>query len=181
MFSLDKHDATITNVNFRKQNHGDQKVAAVDIAIEMKASSLLLDLIDPKLRKAFFAKPGKGEQQALPIDGNNLTALALPFLGEQKLSQEFEDYEVYLHSLLEHIDPVFFLDAKVKKLAFTPIEGGSIELTLAIAVRIDEDDDAALLSAWRRGEIQLSLTPPTAKPAQEDLAADDGEGLPAAA
>lgn len=180
MFSLDKHDASITNVNFRKEKHGDAKVAAVDIALELKASNLLLDTIDPKLRKAFFAKPGKGEQQALPIDGNNLTALALPFLGEQKLSQEFEAYEVELASLLDHIDPVFFVDAKVKKLAFQPIEGGSIELTLTVAVRIEEEDDAPLLSAWRRGEIRLSLTPPAAQAQQDDLGAD-AEGMPAAA
>lgn len=177
MFSLDKHDATITNVNFRKQNHGDEKVAAVDIALALKASNTLLDTIDPKLRKAFFAKPGKGEQQALPIDGNTLTALAMPFLGEQKLSQEFEAYEVTLASLLDHIDPVFFVDAKVKKLAFECFEGGSIGLSLSVAVRIEEDDDAPLLSAWRRGEIRLSLVPPTEQEQQEDLGGD----LPAAA
>lgn len=167
MFALDKHDASIRNVNFRKQNHGDEKVAAVDITIDLKASNLLLDSIDPKLRKAFFAKPGKGEQQALPIDGNNLTALAMPFLSEQKLTAEYEDYEVELASLLDHIDPVFFAEAKVKKLAFQPIEGGSIELALTISVTIEEDDDAPLLSAWRRGEVRLSLTPPKAQGAAD--------------
>lgn len=169
MFALDKHDASITNVNFRKENHGDEKVAAVDIKIALKASNTLLDSIDPKLRKAFFAKPGKGEQQALPIDGNNLTALAMPFLSEQKLAQEFESYEVELASLLDHIEPVFFADAKLKKLSFLPIEGGSIELALTVAVQIDEEDDAPLLSAWRRGEVRLSLTPPAAQADQPDL------------
>lgn len=168
MFQLDKHDADISNLNLRKENHGDEKVAAADIRIDMQASSLLLDSIDPKLRKAFFAKPGKGEQQALPIDGNNLTALALPMLGEQKLSHGYEGYEVTLHSLLDHIEPLFFADAKVKKLAFLPIEGGSVNLSYTVSVRLDEDDDAPLLSAWRRGEVRVSLTPPSKSEEQDD-------------
>lgn len=168
MFELNKHDANIGNVNFRKENHGDEKRAAVDIKIDLQASSLLLDSIDPKLRKAFFAKPGKGEQQALPIDGNNLTALALPMLGEQKIGHEYEGYEVELAALLDHIEPIFFADAKIKKLAFLPIEGGSIDLSMTISTLIDEDDDAPLLSAWRRGDVRLSLTPPSKAGEQEE-------------
>ncbi|HSD16820.1 MAG TPA: hypothetical protein VLC71_06090 [Thermomonas sp.] len=163
MFNLEKHDATITNVNFRKENHGDEKVAAADLSIAISASALLLDTIDKKLRKAFFEKPGKGEQQALPIDGNNLTALAIPYLREQKLDQKFEGYEVTLHSLLDHIEPVFFADVKVKLEKVTFIEGGSIALTLKVSTTIEESDDAPLLAAWRRGEVRVSLTPPTAR------------------
>lgn len=160
MFQLDKHDADITNVNFRKESHGEDRVAAVDIKIETKASNLLLDSIDPELRKRFFKKPSKGEQQPLPIDGNNLTALAMPMLAEQKIGHEYQGYEVSIAGLMDHIEPVFFADAKVKRLSFNPLEGGSIELSLTISTLIDEDDDAALLSAWRRGEVRLSLTPP---------------------
>lgn len=168
MFNLDKHEATIKNVNFRKENHGDEPVAAVDIKIETRASNTLLDSIDPELRKRFFKKPGKGEQQALPIDGNNLTALAMPMLGEQKIGHEYQGYEVVLSGLLDHIEPLFFADAKVKRLSFNPLEGGSIELSLTISTLIDEDDDAALLSAWRRGEVRLSLTPPARQPGESE-------------
>jgi hypothetical protein len=172
MFQTDKHEATITNVNFRKENHGDEKVAAVDISIALGASALLLDTFDKKLRKAFFEKPHKGDQQPLPIDGNNLTALALPYLREQKLDQKFEGYEVTLHSLLDHIEPLFFADVKVKLERVTFIEGGSIDLSLKVSTLIETDDDAPLLAAWRRGEVRVSLTPPSKageqdKPQQE--------------
>lgn len=172
MFNLTKHDATITNVNFRKENHGDEKVAAADISIALSASALLLDTFDPKLRKLFFEKPGKGEQQTLPIDGNNLTKLALPYLREQKLDQKFESYEVTLHSLLDHIEPVFFADVKLKLEKATFIEGGSTDLSLKVSTVIDEADDAPLLAAWRRGEVRVSLTPPDARAE----AANDADG-----
>jgi hypothetical protein len=163
VFNLDKHDAKITNVNFRKERHGDQEVAACDISVSLKASALVLDSIDKKLRKAFFEKPGKGEQQALPIDGNNLTALALPYLKEQKLDQKFEEYEANFGSLLDHIEPVFFADCKVKIEKVVFIEGGSVDLSIKVATLIEKDDDAPLLAAWRRGEVVLTLTPPDAE------------------
>lgn len=160
MFQLEKQYASITHVNFRKENHGDEKVAAVDVSVSMKASALLLDTIDKKLRKAFFEKPRNGEQQALPIDGNNLTALSIPYLREQKLNQKYEAFEVEFHSLLEHIEPLFFADAKVKIESVTFIEGGSIDLALKTSFLIEEEDDAPLLAAWRRGEVQVTCTPP---------------------
>lgn len=160
MFQLDKHDAVLANLNLRKENHGEEKKAAADLKFTLAAPNTLLDSIDKALRPAFFRKPGKGEQQALPIDGNNLVALNLPLLGEQKIATEYEAYEVEIASLLGHIEPLFFADAKVKKIAWLPIEGGSISMSLTVSVQIDEDDDAPLLAAWRRGEIKVTLTPP---------------------
>lgn len=160
MFQLDKHDAKIKNLNLRMEKHGDQDVAAADFTINLKASALLLDTIDKKLRKVFFEKPAKGEQQALPIDGNNLTALAIPYLREQKLDQKFDGYEVEFASLLEQIEPLFFADVKVTLLKAVFIEGGSVDLSLKVSMLIDEEDDAPLLSVWRRGEIKVTLTPP---------------------
>lgn len=167
MFNLDKHDARITNINFRKQKHGDKHVEACDVSLSIKASALLLDTIDPKLRKVFFEKPGKGEQQALPIDGNNLTALTLPYLKEQKIDQKYEAFEVEIGSLLDHIESIFFVDAKVNIEKVILIEGGSVEMLLKAKFLIDESDDAPLLATWRRGEVKLTLTPPDQQAKQE--------------
>lgn len=171
MFQLDKHDATFSHLNLRKENHGDEKAAAADISINLSASALLIDTFDPKLRKAFFEKAAKGEQQPLPIDGNNLVKLSLPYLRVQKLNQKFDGYEITLHSLLEHIDPLFFADVKVKLEEVTFIEGGSIDLSFKASTLIDEADDAPLLAAWRRGDIKVTLTPP-----EKQQMAPGGEG-----
>ena len=133
MFSLDRLDVQFAHANFRKENHGDEKKAAAYLKFTLAAPNTLLDSIDKALRPAFFRKPGKGEQQALPIDGNNLVALNLPLLGEQKIATEYEAYEVEIASLLGHIEPLFFADAKVKKIAWLPIEGGSISMSLTVS------------------------------------------------
>lgn len=181
MFQLDKHDAVLANLNLRKENHGEEKKAAADLKFTLAAPNTLLDSIDKALRPAFFRKPGKGEQQALPIDGNNLVALNLPLLGEQKIATEYEAYEVEIASLLGHIEPLFFADAKVKKIAWLPIEGGSISMSLTVSVQIDEDDDAPLLAAWRRGEAKLSLVPPKEQGKGDTLDQQDAEAAAAEA
>lgn len=172
MFELDQHEASITNINFRKENHGDERKAAVDVSVNLKASALLLDTIDKKLRRVFFEKPGKGQQQALPIDENNRTAIAIPYLKEQKLGQKFEAYEVEFKGLLDHIEPLFFADVKVKLETVEFIEGGSIDMALKVSTLIEEEDDAPLLAAWRRGDVRLSLTPPKK---QDGAQSPDGE------
>ena len=181
MFQLDKHDAVLANLNLRKENHGDEKKAAADLKFTLAAPNTLLDSIDKALRQAFFRKPGKGEQQALPIDGNNLVALNLPLLGEQKIATEYEAYEVEIASLLGHIEPLFFADAKVKKIAWLPIEGGSISMSLTVSVQIDDDDDAPLLAAWRRGEAKLSLVPPKQQAVGDTLDQQDADAAAAEA
>ena len=181
MFQLEQHEASIGNVNQRIERHGDERELAADIKFTTTAGNALLDSIEKGLKEALFRKPGKGEQQALPIDGNNLVALNLPLLGEQKIATEYEAYEVEIASLLGHIEPLFFADAKVKKIAWLPIEGGSISMSLTVSIQIDEDDDAPLLAAWRRGEAKLSLVPPKAQAVGDTLDQQDADAAKAEA
>lgn len=168
MFHLDKHEADFSHLNLRKENHGDERVPAATLTLKVTTSALLLDSIDKKLRPAFFEKPGKGEQQTLPIDGNNLTALKLPYLKEQKIGLKFSGYELQVAGLLDHVDPLFFADAELVIHGATFIEGGSVELVLKANTVIDSEDYAPLLEAWDRGSVRVSLTPPKAQAGDQE-------------
>ncbi|MCO7468873.1 hypothetical protein NJG16_02190 [Stenotrophomonas maltophilia] len=169
MFQLEKHDAEFSHLNLRKESHGESKVPAATITFKAASSSLILDIIDDKLRPSFYEAPSSGSQQSLPIDGNNLTALKFPYLKEQKIGFKSKGYELEIHSLLEHIDPLFFADAElvIEKVSF--IEGGSVELTLKVNTTIESDDFAPLLEAWDRGAVSISLAPPSGQSQQQDL------------
>lgn len=54
-------------------------------------------------------------------------------------------------------------------------------MSLTVSVQIDEDDDAALLAAWRRGEAKLSLVPPKAQAVGDTLDQQDAEAAKAEA
>ncbi len=94
MFQLDKHEASITNVNQRIQRHGDERRLAADIKFNLSIGNESLDAFDPTLRQDLFRKPGAGEQQELPtIGGDRLTEVKHPALEPLKLSHELTGYE----------------------------------------------------------------------------------------
>lgn len=171
MFGLEQHYAVFSNLNLRKEKHGDEDATAADLKFVLQASNTILNTIDPAIVPAFFRKAKKGEQQSLPMEGNSdLVALNLPLLGEQVIDGKFDGYELSVGSLLDHIEPVFFAECKVKKISWKPIEGGSVSMTFTASVLTDDEDDAPLIAAWRRGEVRLTLTPPKAAAQQKDLA-----------
>jgi hypothetical protein len=172
MFNLSKHEATFSHLNLRKEKHGEEDVAAADLSFQFQASNTILNPIDPALVPAFFRKPALGEQQSLPMEGTPLTALNLPLLGEQKIDAKYTGYEVLISSLLDYVDPLVYVDAKIKSITWKPIEGGSVAMSLKVSVLIDEDDDALLMAAWRRGGCVLTLTPPAAKTSTGDNLGD---------
>lgn len=169
MFQLETHDAQFSHLNLRKERHGEDEAAAADLKFTLQAANTILNTIDPAILPAFFRKADKGMQQNLPMDGSSdLVALNLPMLGEQDINAKYEGYELSIGSLLEHIEAVFFADCKVKKISWKPLEGGSVAMSFTISVLLDEEDDAELISAWRRGEVRLTLIPPSAAAQQQD-------------
>lgn len=173
MYQLDQHEADFSHLNLRKERHGEDDAAAADLKFTLNAPNTILNTIDPAILPAFFRKADKGMQQNLPMDGSSdLVALNLPMLGEQDINAKYEGYELSIGSLLEHIEAVFFADCKVKKISWKPLEGGSVSMAFTVSVLLDEDDDAELIAAWRRGSVRLTLTPPSGAAAQQaDLAA----------
>lgn len=123
MFQLDQHDAVFSHLNLRKEKHGDEDAAAADLKFSLNAPNTILNTIDPAILPAFWKKADKGQQQNLPMEGStDLVALNLPLLGEQDITGKFEGYELSIGSLMDHIEPVFFADAKVKKITWKPLE-----------------------------------------------------------
>lgn len=80
MFQLEKHDSAIANVNQRIERHGEERELAADIKFTTSAGNTLLDSIEKGLKEALFRKPGKGEQQDLPIGDTPLSAVKFPSL-----------------------------------------------------------------------------------------------------
>lgn len=160
MFQLEDHPSSVNNINVRLEKHGDKRHLAVDVKFEAQAGNEILDNLEKGLREALFRKPGKGEQQALPIDGNPLTAVKFPSLAPVSLSHEFTGYEVEIGGELEGSESIALVDAKIKKIVAEPLEGGSVTLTFTASAEADPDDLADLAARLVLGNVRLTLTPP---------------------
>lgn len=172
MFQLEDHPAEVINLNVRREKHGDEHQLAVDVKFEAQAGNEILDSLEKGLREALFRKPGKGEQQALPIDGNPLTAVKFPALAPVSLQHEFTGYEVEITGELEASEAVALVDAKIKKITAAPLEGGSVTLTFTASAEAEPDDLAVLAERLVLGSVRLTLTPPAnqAEEEQQDAA-----------
>lgn len=168
MFQLDKHDASLSNLNTRIERHGDERVLAVDMKFSTKANNSILDSLGKGLRESLFRKPSKGEQQDLPSIGEALSAVRHPYLEPMRLSHEFTGYELVLSGLLDSTEELPFVDVKLKKFTIAPLEGGSVELTFTASINATPDELSELSVALVREDVRLSLVPPTKQAGVEE-------------
>lgn len=176
-FQLDKHEASLANVNQRIQRHGDERRLAADIKFTLSASNEVLDSFDPTLRQDLFRKPGAGEQPELPqIGGDRLTEVKHPALEPLKLSHAFKGYELHIAGLLEAGDPIVLVDVGLKRFVLDPKEGGSVEMTFTASAEVKPVELAELSDALVREDVLLTLiAPQRAAGGGENLMDDDEE------
>lgn len=181
MFQLEKHEASIANVNQRIQRHGDERRLAADVKFTLSASNEVLDAFDPTLRQDLFRKPGSGEQQELPsIGGDRLTEVKHPALEPLKLSHEFKGYELQIAGLLEAAEPIVLVDVALKRFVLEPKEGGSVQMTFTASSQVEPSELAELSDALVREDVLLTLIAPKRGAAQADLTDDEDDEAAAA-
>ncbi|MFB9112047.1 hypothetical protein QSH39_021065 [Xanthomonas arboricola pv. corylina] len=180
MFQLERHEASIANVNQRIQRHGEERKLAVDIKYVLSVSNEALDSFDSTLRQDLFRKPAKGEQQDLPqIGGDGLTAVKHPALEPLKLSHEFTGYEMHLAGLLEAGDPIILVDVKLKRFVIEPKEGGSLAMSFTASAEVEPQELAELSEALIREDVLLTLLAPKRGAAAAEDLTEGGDTLDA--
>lgn len=155
-----------TNVNVRPENHGDEKVTALDFSINFDAPNTILDAFHPKLREALFWDEA-GDQGQATVDGVPATLpnfmfthLELPLKWDRQLS----GYKMEIdYGLGDEESNIEIPGCKVGKFKLTPKEGGSVNVAMQVQASTES------LSAEQKGQltdlptkptIQFRLTPP---------------------
>lgn len=177
-FELDKHEASIANVNQRIQRHGEERRLAADIKFSLSAGNSVLDAFDPHLRQDLFRAPGQGEQQELPGTGNGLTEVKHPALEPIRVSHEWTGYELQIGGMLEAVEPIVLVDVKLKRFVIEPKEGGSVEMTFTASAEVEPSELAELSEALIREDVLVTLIAPK-RAAVVDLTDDSTDGADA--
>lgn len=172
MFNLNESNASITNLNFRGEKHGDETEPACDVKISVDLPAERLNDIHPGLCESLYRKPGKGDQMPLVEVGKGAGAFTVvkhPGLEPLLLKQKFPGYEVRICKP-ESEDELFFADGEVKNFKITPHEGGTTNVTFSVGTLVDEDDAANLLPFIRNPDAVVTLTPPKHGAEQQEAA-----------
>lgn len=163
MLQLEKHEVDMSNVNLRKEKHGQERKLGVDITAKFQAGNLILDSLEKGLRESLFRPAGKGEQIDLVEGSDGLVAVKHPCLSALKLEGEYPGYEVEVIGLLDgdQQEPLALVDVTLKDIVVDPLEGGSVQLTVKLQVGVEADELAEIGEYYTRSAVRLTLTPPS--------------------
>lgn len=121
------HLATFTK---REETHGDDKVPAVTIAVELTGANTLLDSIDPKIRQALYMAV-EGQEQ-LPGVEPSTPVLRCNSFDKHTLTVSHEGWTLAVDDGIDDTTPMVFGGCKVDKLTVDAKQGGSVVLRFRI-------------------------------------------------
>lgn len=153
---VEAHVASVTN---RTETHGDDKVPAVSIGLQITAANTILDQIDKTLRHALYkAVEGQDElpgiEPATPVlRCNSIEHVALP--------TKHEGWTLQVDDGIDETTPMTFGGVKVDKMRVEPKQGGSIILTLRCGTSDIDADRLGKLAMHNQQSIWITLRAPT--------------------
>ena len=154
-------DVSLTNVNFRKELHGDDHVQAVDLTMAVDVPNTLLDTIVPGLRQALYHNAtAESGQEAIEGVEETLPNLRFPRLNGGKFAlddkkNKLAGYELFIdYGLGDDRSNMLFDCCKVVKRAIETKEGGTVHMTWQVQYSGDRLDQATCgkpaLRLWSR-------------------------------
>lgn len=168
MFQLPKvTKATCTNVNPRRELHGEELVRAIDMAYCLEGENTLLDLIEPGLREHHYCnKALKAGQEVLPdmvIPLPNLRHPLLPTTIAYAKGQKWRGYR-FIRDFGTHDAMVDFTDAVLSSVSYEIMEGGSCKIFWTVQYNGEELQDneiyGMLSGLAAEGDIHIRLLAP---------------------
>jgi hypothetical protein len=155
-----------TNVNVRPENHGEEKVTALDFSINFDAPNTILDAFHPKLREAlFFDEAGTNGQSSVDgvpevLPNFMFVHLELPLKWDAQLS----GYKLEIdYGLGDEDSNIEIPGCKVGKFKLTPKEGGSVNVGLQVQASTESlsaEQKGQLMDLPTKPTMQFRLTPP---------------------
>ena len=107
MFQITEYtEAHVASVTNRQESHGDEKVPAVSITLELTCANTMLDLIDPTLRQALY-KPVDNQDQ-LPGVEPSTPVLRCNSIDRVVLPTCHEGWSLAVDDGIDDTDPLLF-------------------------------------------------------------------------
>jgi hypothetical protein len=158
MFDL-KQTVKLANVNPRAEMHGEDPKPAFDLKIEATCPSSVLLHFHPELRQHLFKKDENPDLVDQVIEGDGLTVLRYPKMGQIKWDWEGAGYTATVDYGLGGESNIVLNDCKVDHVKIEAQNGGSVILTFRIIAH-PRAEDAGKLCEFIQRDIELDLAPP---------------------
>ena len=158
MFELVDHTVKLASVNPRAEIHGEERVPAFDLKLEVACTSDVLIHFHPELRATLYKKqdnPDLVEQSGT----DEFTALRFPKLSALKWEWEGSGYTLVVGYGIRGKSDIRLVDCKVDGLRIDAQNGGTVNLALRVIAH-PESKDVGKLCEMIQQNIEVSLLPP---------------------
>lgn len=175
LLELDKVLTSITNVNYRKENHGKEKVLAADVKFVMPLPvsimhEMSVDSPPISFSEFFYDDPIAVEGSTIP-DETTSRKRELGIAGIN-IAAEFFSHNLSLQSDGEHTPAIEFSNVKINGLSIVFEQERQIKLSGRFQFEVPDDDEMiGRLTEFIKTDAKITITPP----AQGDLI-DEVEG-----
>ena len=159
MFAIRSLNTQLASVNPRAECHGQEKKPAFDLKLICAMPNNVLDDFRPELRALLFKRAEEPDliEQADPAA---LTALRLPEIdGKVKWKFEREGYSLRVSYGIGGPSDIHLTECKVHKLAFVPMQGGTVSVECTVIAH-PESADVGRLCEMIQQTVEMDLIPP---------------------
>ncbi|ACT50908.1 hypothetical protein [Methylovorus glucosotrophus] len=154
-FSLMNSKAKLANVNPRAELHGEDKLLAVDLTVEVTGTNNVLSEFHPSLKSAFYKKDDAAQGELID-DDNHLPQLKFPEIEGFKWQHELDNYKVVVHYGIGGPSDITMQECKVDSFKFTTKEGGTVVTKFRIQCHPTPEETGKLCGLIQQ-DINLSL------------------------
>ncbi len=166
MFQItDTTEVTLATFTKREETHGDEKVAAVSVTLELTGANTLLDAIDPSIRQALY-KAVEGQEQ-LPGIEPATPVLRCSSFEKHVLTAAHDGWTLCVDDGIDDTNPMVFGGCKVDKLVVEAKQGGRVVLRFRVGTSDLDAERFGKLGMLHGHSMWITLTAP--KPAVDAI------------
>lgn len=163
MFQITEYtEVTLATFTKREETHGDEKVAAVSVTLELTGANTLLDAIDPQIRHALYK--AVDDQDQLPGVEPATPVLRCNSFEKHTLTAAHEGWTLAVDEGIDETTPMKFGGCKVDRLQVEAKQGGSIVLRFRVGTSDLDAERLGKLGMLHGHSMWITLTPPEPKP-----------------
>lgn len=147
--TIDRRQAQLTSLNCRAESIGPkEKRLAIDIGLSLSFEGGILDEFSPHLHEALF------DRQTQDLAGGCVRRFpeAAPIEWQGEMTGAKVAFDIGISK------PIEFADARINKFTLSPMDGGTVILSLRVQCHPSEDQVGPLAGHLQQG-ITFSLTP----------------------
>lgn len=173
MWQINNQAGLLNSFTPNSELHGADRIPNAFVYVSFDAGNDILSEFDPKLKQALYEKDAQ-PRDLLPADKHALLSLKFVDVGPISWTKEYAGYSFIVHFGVSGTSDIELTEAKVDKIQFTCLDGGSVKVKMRISAH-PEEKQIGKLGTLIQQPIEFSLLPPSAD--QRDI--DDEDRGPA--